>query len=216
MIKSGVVAATIAVVMLSVSYSYGGTTSIAFDNLSPTEPYYINYGTWFGTRPIDPATTLVAAIGFTPSTSGYMDELWLGMFSSATKNDFTLSLYSDNNGSLGSQLWQQRFTGAIPGPRYGTITHVSSLSTTDSSWLVAGHTYWLTAEAPDDGETYHSWYNNITGDVGLWGRSTNDVWQFESSYSRYALRVGVTPIPEPGTLSLMLGAFALGRKRGGE
>ena len=217
--KSGVLAVAAALVLGSVLCSHGYGSIIAFDNLRQRQPYYLNSGSWFGTRPIDPSLTTVVANGFTPTKSGYLDELWLGIFkySSVDKNKLTLSVYTDINDSLGTLLWRRDFTDVIE--TYGTLTHVSGLAADHAPKLLAGHAYWLTAEAPDDGRTYHAWYSSNTGDLGNWGRSRNGVWRYETSHWRHAMRVGVSPVPEPGTLHLIFGASAYGlvaarRRRG--
>lgn len=206
--NSGVLTVAAALVLGSVLCSHGYGSIITFDNLSPTQPYYINYGSWFGTRPIDPSLTQIAANGFTPSTSGYLEELWLGIFTYSNNNELILTLYSDNYDSLGTQLWRQTFTGVMG--EYGSLAHVSGLATGHSPKLLAGQSYWLTAEAPDDGQTYHAWYTSNTGDLGNWGSADNGVWDFKTSHWRYAMRIGVSPVPEPATAHLILGASAYG------
>jgi hypothetical protein len=125
--------------------------------------------------------------------------------------DFTLALYADNSGTLGSLL------ETIPHGAYGTgpqfngnlVTGTSSTHTP----LVAGTRYWVVATTSSDFATDFDgyWSENTTGDTAPSLFFNGSAWQ--SGFSHLALRV--TAVPEPASLALLGvgGAAALARRR---
>lgn len=82
---------------------------IAFNNLGPGDSYSYG-GNWIGRLN---GYNYVVGTEFIPTTSGSLDELWLGMFHEEGLNEVTLALLSDHSGNPGSTLWQQTFDNQL-------------------------------------------------------------------------------------------------------
>jgi hypothetical protein len=132
-------------------------STIVFNNISPTTPYYSNFGAWLGTFGQQYAVT---ATSFTPSASGQLDELTLGLFYQTGQNSVTLRLSPDTLGLPGAPIWQ---TTVAPAPGYGFLLNVTGIG---GPTLNAGQQYWLEGVAPVTPATLHGWYTNNQGDVG--------------------------------------------------
>ncbi len=168
--------------------------TIVFDNLSPTTPYYNNFGNWLGTFVNQYEIT---ATTFVPSASGPLDELDLGLFYLNGANSVTLRLSPDAGGLPSAPIWQ---TTVPPAPGYGSLLSVTGIG---GPTINAGQTYWLEGVAPVTPTTEHAWYVNNQGDIGPVIASGNYV----ASTDRFSLRVGVLTVPEPAACMLLLGGL---------
>ena len=187
----------------------GGTTvnaaTVVFDNIAASTPYYNPYGNWLGTLGNQYAIT---ATTFTPSVSGQLDELTLGLFYQTGVNSVTLRLSPDTAGLPGAPIWQ---TSVPPAAGYGSLLNVTGIS---GPALNAGQLYWVEGVAPVTPATLHGWYTNNQGDSGPIIASGNYV----TNAQRFSLRVAVaSTVPEPVSCVLMVGGavgltFVRGRR----
>jgi hypothetical protein len=182
--------ATVLVLALQVG-SPASASTIVFDNISPTTPYYNPFGNWLGTFVNQYAIT---ATTFTPSASGPLDSLDMGLFYQTGVNSVTLRLSPDTAGLPGAPIWQ---TTVPPAPGYGSLLSLTGIG---GPTLNAGQQYWLEGVAPVTPATLHGWYVNNQGDVGPVIASGNYV----ASTQRFSLRVGVLTVPEPASCLLMV------------
>lgn len=184
--------------------SHASASTIVFNNISPTTPYYSNFGSWLGTFGQQYAVT---ATSFTPSASGQLDELTLGLFYQTGQNSVTFRLSPDTLGLPGAPIWQSTVT---PAPGYGFLLNVTGIS---GPTLNAGQQYWLEGVAPVTPATLHGWYTNNQGDVG----SVISAGNFIPTTQRFSLRVGVLgggAVPEPAAcFLLMCGLFGVALAR---
>jgi len=102
----------------------------------------------------------------------------------------------------------------LPGTILGTVS--GSFSSNgyiefDPSILLEAGSYWLVMRSEDQG----SWFwNNIGADGPFAGSATDGATWFSKSDTLPAYRVGVTAVPEPGTLAIFSAALlALGALR---
>ncbi len=163
--------------------------TVVFNNLSATTPYYQNAGNWLGTLANQYEIT---ATTFTPSASGQLDELTLGLIYQSGANSVTLRLSPDSGGLPSAAIWQ---TSVPPAPAYGSLLSLTSIG---GPTLNAGQLYWLEGIAPVTPATLHGWYTNNQGDMGPVIASGN----YYANIQRFSLRVGVITVPEPATCSL--------------
>jgi len=196
-----IIAAFLILALKDNSTSQASTT--VFNNIAPTTPYYSNFGAWLGTFGQQYAVT---ATSFTPSASGQLDELALGLFYQTGQNSVTLRLSPDTLGLPGAPIWQ---TTVAPAPGYGFLLNVTGIN---GPMLNAGQQYWLEGVAPITPATLHGWYTNNQGDVG----SIIAAGNFIPTTQRYSLRVGVlAAVPEPTScFLLMCGLFGFALTRG--
>jgi len=93
---------------------------------------------------------------------------------------------------------------------FGTVLHLDHL---DGPQLVAGCSYWLTAEGPSTQYDYHLWSVNGTGKTGNIAYTVNGGSWLTYSIGEPTLGMKVGVVPEPSTLTLLGiggGAVALG------
>jgi hypothetical protein len=179
--------------------------TVVFNNIPASPAYYQNAGNWLGTLANQYAIT---ATTFTPSASGQLDELTLGLFYVSGTNSVTLRLSPDVGGLPSAPIWQ---TTVPPAPGFGSLLSVTGIA---GPMLNASQTYWLEGVAPVSPATLHVWETNNQGDSGTIIGSGN----YYTGQQRFSLRVGVlSNVPEPvsgvliaiGTLGLVL----VGRQR---
>jgi hypothetical protein len=122
LLTSKLIALTIALTVGLCTGRSGSASTIVFNNISPTTPYYSNFGSWLGTFGQQYAVT---ATSFTPSASGQLDELTLGLFYQTGQNSVTLRLSPDTLGLPGAPIWQSTVT---PAAGYGLFCSTSPAS----------------------------------------------------------------------------------------
>jgi hypothetical protein len=186
----------------------GGTpvnaATIVFNNIPASPAYYQNAGNWLGTLANQYAIT---ATTFTPSASGQLDELTLGLFYVSGANSVTLRLSPDTGGLPGTPIWQ---ANVPPAPGFGSLLSVTGIG---GPMLNASQTYWLEGVAPVTPTTLHAWETNNQGDAGPTISSGNYI----ANTQRFSLRVGVlSNTPEPASCLMMLSGMlglTLSRRR---
>ncbi|MCU0783504.1 MAG: PEP-CTERM sorting domain-containing protein [Verrucomicrobia bacterium] len=138
-------------------------------------------------------------------------------------NNLAISIFADNNGMPAGGLLET----VVMHPTdltadYLVVTYPSSLEPV----LAGGSSYWLVAEPADlnlvngDNNAAFSWYTSgMVGHAGY--REFNFAaeawrdWQINPDSLVPAFRIEGTPIPEPGTLSLLLLGAGLASYHGG-
>jgi hypothetical protein len=165
--------------------------TVVFNNIPASPAYYQNAGNWLGTLGNQYEIT---ATTFTPSASGQLDELTLGLFYVSGTNSVTLRLSPDTGGLPGAPIWQ---ANVPPAPGFGSLLSVTGIG---GPVLSASQTYWLEGVAPVTPTTLHVWETNNQGDAGPTISSGNYI----ANTQRFSLRVGVLSVPEPVSCLLML------------
>ena len=186
--------------------SLANAATVVFNNIPAAPAYYQNAGNWLGTLGNQYGIT---ATTFTPSASGQLDELTLGLTYTSGVNSVTLQLSPDTGGLPGAPIWQ---TSVPPAPGFGSLLSVTGIG---GPTLNSGQTYWLEGVAPVTPATLHGWWTNNQGDAGPVIGSGNYV----ANTQRFSLRVGVLVVPEPAAcLLLVCGSLGLApshrRRRG--
>jgi hypothetical protein len=184
--------------------SVAAANTIVFNNLAASTPYYYNFGNSTGNAVGGYSTS---ATTFTPSVSGPLDELTLGLFYLFGSNSVTLQLSPSVSGLPSAPIWT---TTSAPAPAYGSLMSLTGIG---GPVINAGQQYWLEAIAPVTPSTLDAWYRNNQGDVGPIIANGNYI----ASDDRLALRVGVLgSVPEPCTCMLLcfglIGATSIRRR----
>ncbi len=151
------------------------------------------------------------ATQFTASSSGNLSGLNVGITQiyGAGATTVTLTLLSDNGGTLGSSLWSDTLTNQqismyteLPN---GDLTGGLSLSNLGGPMLSAGSTYWLQASADPSamlswgyadtnmGGTYATYNSTNNGGTGVWSYNTNATNGFATEV--IVDQAQATPIP---------------------
>lgn len=180
-------AVAITAIAIGVAASASAST-VVFNNIPASTPYYQNAGNWLGTLLNQYEIT---ATTFTPSASGLLDELTLGLIYQSGANSVTLRLSPDSGGLPSAPIWQ---TTVPPAPAFGSLLSLTGIG---GPMLNAGQQYWLEGVAPVSPATLHGWYTNNQGDSGPVIGSGN----YYPNVKRFSLRVGVL-VPEPSTCLL--------------
>jgi hypothetical protein len=190
-IKQSIVLTALVFVTQIWTVAVGNT--IVFNNLAPTTPYYNNFGNSTGTAVGGYSTS---ATSFTPSASGPLDEVTLGMFNILGSTSVTLELSPDVAGLPSVPIWTNTTTAPLS---YGSLLSVTGIG---GPTLNGGQQYWVEAIAPVTPTALDAWYTNNQGDVGPIIANGNYV----ANTDRLALRVGVlaAKTPEPCSCLLML------------
>jgi hypothetical protein len=189
--------AVLAVLLTSAVASRAST--IAFNNIPSAPQYYNPFGDWTGN--FQPNTYDIAAMNFTPSVTGTLNGLTLGLFkaSLAGTTATTLRLSPEVANMPSAPIWQGTVTAAAG------LGQLSILTGIGGPTLTSGQTYWLEAFPPQDGVTLDFWDVNNQGDMG----SIMGGGAYVPSTNRFALRVGVNAAPERSSLALAVCGLAL-------
>jgi hypothetical protein len=168
--------------------------TVVFSNIPASPAYYSNAGNTLGG-----SQNAITATTFTPSSSGQLDELTLGLTYLQGTNSVTLRLSPDTGGLPGTPIWQ---TSVPPAPAFGSLISVTGIG---GPTLNASQTYWLEGVAPNSA-TVHGWWTNNQGDAGpIIGNGL-----YVANTQRLSLRVGVVSVPEPVSCALIVsGALGL-------
>jgi hypothetical protein len=185
MAKLASIAKLLLSVLLGIPSADASTT--VFNNIAAAPPYYSTSGNWIGTLGTEYE---ICATTFTPSLSGQLSDLTVGLHYLSGSNSVTLRLSPNTAGVPGVPIWQ---TTVPPAPSFGSLLNVTVIA---GPTLNAGQIYWLEGVAPVSPPTLHNWLRNNQGDFGLIIQSG-----MVSSEERFALRVGV--VPEPASLSIL-------------
>ena len=179
--------------------------TVVFNNIPASPAYYQNAGNWFGTAGNQYAIT---ATTFTPSATGQLDELTLGVTYASGINSVTLRLSPDVGGLPSAPIWQ---TTVPPAPTFGSLLNITGIG---GPTISSSQQYWLEAVAPISPTTLHSWWTNNQGDVG----PVIATGAYVASTNRFSLRVTVSGVvPEPASCILIvcgcLGLATIGQRR---
>ena len=91
-----------ALILTTIATSPLAASTVVFNNLSPATPYYNPFGNWLGTLG---GQYEITATTFTPSATGVLDSLDLGLFYQTGVNSVTLRLSPDTAGLPGAGLF---------------------------------------------------------------------------------------------------------------
>jgi hypothetical protein len=192
---------------------------VDFDDIAAYDNYGPEYSTalegwWFGTRAINPDLERSIGSSFIAQTGGRLNSLTLTIqdsYVSRTDEAFKISLYANPDGTLGTELWNEVFAVDL---KYDSIFQVSGL---EGPVLEEGTSYWLLLHGENLMPQLHvlANLNNIySGFVRFSDTPEGRTIYYGDNTIQLAMRVGVTPVPEPTTLSIFaIGGILLFRKR---
>ena len=187
--KLSLIAMTLVVALQTCLPADGAT--VVFNNIPGSPAYYQNAGNWLGTLGNQYAIT---ATTFTPSASGQLDELTLGLFYVAGANSVTLRVSPDTGGLPGTPIWQ---ASVPPAPGFGALLNVTGIN---GPTINASQLYWVEGVAPVTPATLHAWETNNQGDAGPIIASGT----YYPNQQRFSLRVAVASVPEPASFLLVV------------
>jgi hypothetical protein len=187
-----------------------------YNNFSQIGDLYTTSGNWLGDHSADEDSIITNLVGvsFEASVTGTLDgitaAIW-GPSNYTSESSFSLSLYTDNSGLEGTQIWTQTYS-------YSDIycCHESGNGVTDFSisngntvTLNANQTYWLLVETPLDVDGTFSWHTNTTGVTGgfrleMYDEATDSQylsWHLPDATAR-AFSVSVETVPLPAAFWL--------------
>ena len=184
-------------------------------NLGPGQSYDKYEGNFVGND--FAGDDFTQAVGFTPVNSGITGSLVLGLncfFSGECKNNFTVSLVTDNKGQpSGTALESFTVAGTSlgivgQGASYSKVTLTSTLK----PLLVSGTTYWIVVSPDAAGNDAIVWnftntsdatsYAGYSGDGGFsWTGGPNEL---AAEPTEGAFEVDGTIVPEPSSVGLLV------------
>jgi hypothetical protein len=196
--------------------SVSAATVYTYNNFGQSGDLYINYGNWIGDRTPDDDDTVTNLIGvtFEASETGTLAGITAAMFGPSSgytsQSSFNLSLYADNNGVEGAQVWSQDYSFDDIYCCYDSGNGVTdfSISNGQGVTLNANQTYWLVAETELDVIGSFSWYAVNTGVKGGFhmGRYNEETGVYLSDHltnsSSRAFSVSVSQVPLPAAFWL--------------
>lgn len=175
-----------------------------FSNFSSFSPNYdINTGTSLNDGS---GNDLQRSFSFSSQSSFHLLEIDFvaSMFDSGQPNQVTLTLSSDTNGHPGTAIESFSFTGDMG--VFGTVAPVLNGVSVLNPLLVAGQTYWLTAEAPNGANIIWNFNNLSPNDSGVQDEFVGGQW-LSSSATRGVFDIVGTP--EPSSLLLIVTGLSM-------
>src|SRR6476620_11358514 len=130
--------------------------TVVFNNLAASPPYYQNGGGLIGTIGTQ---SYITGTSFTPSATGQLDELTLGLFYIQGTNSVALRLSPDVGGAPSAPIWQSSGT---PAPAYLQLMTMTGIA---GPTINSGQQYWIEA-LQSTPNTLHGWDQNNQGDMG--------------------------------------------------
>jgi len=174
--------------------THARAATIVYDNINSSTPLYQLGGNWFGSFGNQYAIT---ATSFTPSATGLLDSIDVGITQGLGLNSFTLRLSPDVSGLPSAPIWQST---ATPAAGWGSLLSLTGIG---GPVISSGQQYWLEAVAPVSPPTLHNWFSNNQGDNG----PVIATGTYVANAARFSLRVGVLAVPEPGSCFLALASI---------
>jgi len=153
------------------------------------------------------------AMSFTPSTTGYLSEVYFAFSSLAGHSgaNYTLWLSSDDGGLPGNQETSIDFNVSD-----STVTLFGNdlihLTSSESYLLDKDTTYWLGLSSPSPGVIGAWHFSSLGNTTGIAERNLveSDQWALEQVYPSAAFSVSIAPVPVPAALWLFVsGLLAL-------
>jgi hypothetical protein len=212
------------------SGNLGATPVDTYNNFGQSGDLYSPYGNWIGDRFPDEDDTVTHLIGvsFEASVTGALASITAAIFGPergyTPESSFSLSLYSDNNGVEGAQVWSQSYSYDDIYCCYDSGNGVTdfTIHNGDAVTLNASQIYWLVVETPIDVAGSFSWYADNTGATGNFhmGRYIEATGDYLSDYinnsSSRAFSISVNQVPLPTSIwllgSALLGMGLFGRR----
>jgi hypothetical protein len=212
--------------------SASAATVYAYNNFGKSGDLYNPYGNWIGDRTPDEDDTVTHLIGVsfeaseTGTLAGITAAIWGPGSGYTSASRFSLSLYEDDSGVEGAQVWSQDYSFNDIYCCFDSGNGVTdfSISNGEDVTLNASQTYWLVAETSVDVVGSFSWYADNTGARGGFhmGRYNEETGVFlsdhlpDSSSRAFSLSVSTVPLPAAfwlfGSALLGMGLFRRGKE----
>ena len=179
-------------------------STIIYDTFEENDNYNPNTAWLIGAATSDPRFPPVEqGIGFTANGTGYLSEITLPLFLFRGSNEVAINIMNSINGQPGEILESFILSDMLDGFGAPPI----SVESNSSTFLEANSKYWVIATAPQP-DTYagwgfkYQWVSSNNADRAL--RNIGDInWSISSNAGNGAIRISVTPVPEPTTLVLL-------------
>jgi len=192
---------TLAITVLFL-FTAGARAATVYSNFDPGMTFDCCSGHGVGSQ-----TETQTGFVFTPSASGFLNDIYVAASNASGAGEITFSLYNQVASEPGDVLEVFSLSQL---PDFNTAFQAQHINAAGTTFLDSSQSYWLVASQPNIPDTSVWNYANTGGALVVLRDTQFDFWWVQEHERQFALQVGVSPVPlPPAALLFVSGCIGL-------